>query len=156
MPPWLVLILDRLPLILSVVSQAVSSLTARRVSTFLNPRGVYMSDKLVFELFLNDPHEDNSLLGTMIRMVDVKSVHAVNLLIRSSAFGSLGKSAFRVHIGVSVDDGDGLVFYPEDDYQVSNYGGSPLGTIPFYVKNGSRWIVNPMVRRMVGKSFHQL
>jgi hypothetical protein len=157
MANWLILLLDRLPLFLSVASQALESFKARPSNTFpLNPCGVNMSTKLVFELYLLATPDSLNLTGTSIRIFDAKSLHAANLLIRSGGFGGKSKRFFRVEPIIDTPSDDGLVFYADEGFLATVYNGVHTGTLPFYKMVGNRWVVNPVVRRMIGLTFNQI
>lgn len=119
-----------------------------------------MSNKLVFELFILLPDED-LLIGTSIRLIDVKSIRAADAIIKGKMFGQVGKQAFRVAIHLFVPNGeDGLIFYADEDFRRHPFGDRIVETLPFYIKKGvngsSRWLVNPKLSAMVGKTFSQL
>lgn len=110
-----------------------------------------MSNKVVFELVIV---RGSLTIGTSLRLFDVKSVDLMDNLIRSKILGLHGKSAYMVYVvdrRALIDGGfdlDGI--FPVGTWRF--LGGNMIHCIPFYHKNGKRWVINQELYSWAGRS----
>lgn len=146
LPTGLVSYLPYLPGLTRQVARLVF-LLARLFDPNFTPCGVFMSNKVVFELMIV---ANNFCVSTALRMVDVKSIQTVDRLIRLKCYGLRRKSSFMVR----VIDHDRLVAAGIDLPAVTPssviFGGELIQVIPFYLKNGDNWVVNQELVSFVG------
>jgi hypothetical protein len=120
---------------------------ARLFDPNFTPCGVFMSNKVVFELMIVS---NNFCVSTALRMVDSQSIKTVDKLIRMKCYGLRRKSSFMVRV-INHDRFESAgVGLPVVTVHSVIFGGELIQVIPFYLKNGTTWIVNQELVSSVG------
>lgn len=144
--PALVSYLPYLPGLTRQVAR-LTFVLARLFDPNFNPCGVIMSNKVVFELMIVS---HNFCVSTALRMTDVESVKTVDRLIRLKCYGLRRKSSFMVRV-IDHDrfEAAGVNLPAVTPFSVI-FGDELIQVIPFYLKNGTTWVVNQELVSSVG------
>jgi hypothetical protein len=144
--PGLVSYLPYLPGLTRQVAR-LTFVLARLFDPNYTPWGVFMSNKVVFELMIVS---NNFCVSTALRMVDIQSIKTVDKLIRMKCYGLRRKSSFMVRVIDHDRFTAGDVNLPAVTPFSVVFGGELIQVIPFYLKNGANWVVNQELVSSVG------